>query len=295
MEEEILPEIMVEADVEEDETEILLDADVEEENIAVIQESEIVMVDDEVMNEAEIFVDADVQEENIVVIQDGSVECTCRHFIRFGFLCRHAFCALKNRDVQMIPEKYILRRWRRDIIPPSLRRNTNRYGEKNIPIEKLTNEATFVLDECLYLLGKDEGKLGKFVEQLKSIKKGIEDEAPKPPSRKKEIENVLEDVYAVKKPEKPKVKNPSKASTKGWSKEARRKSGREIALEETSKRKRKCGFCGEKTNKHTKMTCPLNPKYIAKLARIAAAQKDGTDASEQATRNVAAEQATNAS
>ncbi|PWA71206.1 hypothetical protein CTI12_AA282970 [Artemisia annua] len=201
----------------------------------------------------------------------------------------------KNCDVQMIMEKYILRRWRRDIILPALRRNTNRYGEKNIPIEKLTNEATFVVDECLYLLGKDEGKLGKFVEQLKSIKKGIEDEAPKPPSRKKEIENVLEDVYAVKKPEKPQVKNPSKASTKDWSKEARRKSGREIALEETSKRKRKCGFCGEKTNKHTKMTCPLNPKYIAKLARIAAALKDGTNASEQAMRNVAAEQATNAS
>ncbi|PWA74992.1 protein FAR1-RELATED SEQUENCE 5 [Artemisia annua] len=168
MEEENLPEIMVDADVEEDEAEILVDADLEEENIAVIQESEIVMVDDEVMNEVEILVDADVQEENIVVIQ-------------------------------------------------------------------------------------------------------------------------------VKKPEKPNVKNPSKASTKGWSKEARRKSGREIALEETSKRKRKCGFCGEKTNKHTKMTCPLNPKYIAKLARIADAQKNGTDASEQATRNFAAEQVTNTS
>ncbi|PWA93297.1 FAR1 DNA binding domain, Zinc finger, SWIM-type, MULE transposase domain, FHY3/FAR1 family [Artemisia annua] len=222
------------------------------------------MVDDEVMNEAEILVDANVQEENIAVIQDGSVECTCRHFLRFGFLCRYTFCALKNRDVQMIPEKYILRLWRRDMIPPALRRNTNR-------------------------------KIRKVCGTIESIKKGIEDEAPKPPSRKKEIENVLEDVYAAKKPEKPQVKNPSKASTKGWSKESRRKIGREIALEETSKRKRKCGFCGEKTNKHTKMTCPLNPNYIAKLARIAAAQKDGTDASEQVTRNVVAEQATNAS
>ena len=73
------------------------------------------------------------------------------------------------------------------------------------------------------------------------------------------------------------------------------KSGREITLEESSKRKRKCGFCGEKTNKHTKLTCPSNPKYIAKFARIATAQKDGIDASEQATRNVAAEQETNAS
>ena len=226
--------------------------------------------------------------------EDGSVECTCRHFLRFGFLCRHAFCALKNRDVKMIPEKYILRRWRRDIIPPALRRNTNRYGEKNVPVEKLTNEATFVVDECLYLLGKDEGKLGKFVEDLKSIKKRIEDEAPKPPSRKKEIENVLEDVYAVNKPDKQDVNNPNKVPTKGWSKEARRKSAREIALEETSKRKRKCGCCGEVTNKHTKMTCPQNPKYIEKLARIAA-QKNRTDASKQATKSVAAEQATNAS
>ena len=206
-------------------------------------------------------------------LEDGSVECTCRHFLRFGFLCRHAFCALKNRDVQMIPEKYILRRWKRDIIPPALRRKTNRYGEKNEPIEKLTNEATYVVDECLYLLSKDEGKLGKFVEQLKSIKKEIEDEVPKPPSRKKEIENVVEDIYAVEKPEKLLVNNPSKGKTKGWSKEARRKSGREMALEERSKPKRKCGYCGEKTNTHTKTTCPKNPKYIEKQARIAAAKQ----------------------
>ena len=48
----------------------------------------------------------------------------------------------------------------------------------------------------------------------------------------------------------------------------------------------------------------MNPKYIAKLARVAAAQKSGTDAREQRTRtdagvqqtrNVATEKATNAS
>ena len=59
--------------------------------------------------------------------------------------------------------------------------------------------------------------------------------------------------------------------------------------------KRKCGFCGKNTNKHTKSTCPKNPKYIAKLARVAAAQKGGTDAGVQQTRNVATEKATNAS
>ncbi|GKC47360.1 hypothetical protein Tco_1065082, partial [Tanacetum coccineum] len=72
----------------------------------------------------------------------------------------------------------------------------------------------------------------------------------------------------------------------------------------------KCLCCGEKTNKHTKSTCPSNPKYVAKLARlVAAAAEQGTTtaaATEQATTTAAAaeeamttaivsEEATNAS
>ncbi|GJU08362.1 hypothetical protein Tco_1124792 [Tanacetum coccineum] len=91
----------------------------------------------------------------------------------------------KNCDIEVIPEKYILRRWRRDLIPPTLRRNLNRYGEKNETIEKLTNEANFVVDECLFLLSKDEDKLAKFVEQLKNIKNEVQSQVPKPPSQKK--------------------------------------------------------------------------------------------------------------
>ncbi|GKB07045.1 hypothetical protein Tco_0835278, partial [Tanacetum coccineum] len=51
----------------------------------------------------------------------------------------------------------------------------------------------------------------------------------------------------------------------------------------------KCGYCGEKTNKHTKNTCPLNPKYIAKLARIEAVaeqeRRTAASATEQEERN----------
>ncbi|GJS19804.1 hypothetical protein Tco_0448436 [Tanacetum coccineum] len=53
------------------------------------------------------------------------------------------------------------------------------------------------------------------------------------------------------------------------------------------------------TNKHIKITCPLNPKYVAKLARLAAAAEQGAipaAATEQPGRPVAAtEQATNTS
>ncbi|GKE69169.1 hypothetical protein Tco_1527241 [Tanacetum coccineum] len=151
------------------------------------------------------------------------MECTCRHFLRYRFLCRRVFCVLKNRDIQVIPKKYILRRWRRGIIPPALRRNTNRYGEKNGTIEKLTNEANFL------------------------------------------------------------------AVNKGGRRGERRKSGREIALKSKTKQIQKCLCCGEKTNKHTKSTCPSNPKYVSKLARLVA------DAAEQGTTTAATtEQATTA-
>ncbi|GJY05640.1 FAR1-related sequence 5-like protein [Tanacetum coccineum] len=159
--------------------------------------------------------------------EDGSVECTCRNFLCYGFLCRHVFCVLKNCNIGVIPESYILRRWRRDLIPPALRRNTNRYGEKDEAIEKLTNEANYVV------------------------------KLPNPPSQK--MGDVIEDIYAIKKPNQNLVNNPQKASNK------------------------------EITNKHTKTTCPLNPKYIAKLARTEAAAEQerriAASATEQEDRN----------
>ncbi|GJT42796.1 FAR1-related sequence 5-like protein [Tanacetum coccineum] len=219
--------------------------------------------------------------------EDGSVECTCRHFLRYGFLCRHVFCVLKNCNIGVIPERYILRRWRRDLIPPALRRNTNRYGEKDEAIEKLTNEANYVVDECLFLLRKDEEQLKQFVEKLENIKKEIQVKLPNPPSQK--TGDVIEDIYAIKKPNQNLVNNPQKASNKGGRRGERRKSGREIAMKAKAKRARKCGYCAEITNKHTKTTCPLNPKYIAKLARTKAAAEQerriAASATEQEDRN----------
>nr|GEZ36196.1 hypothetical protein [Tanacetum cinerariifolium] len=80
---------------------------------------------------------------------------------------------------------------------------------------------------------------------------------------------------------------------KGSRRGERRKSGREIALKAKTKQIRKCLCCGEKTNKHTKSTCPSNPKYVAKLARLVAADDDeqGTTtatATEQATKTATA-------
>nr|GEX63775.1 hypothetical protein [Tanacetum cinerariifolium] len=150
--------------------------------------------------------------------EDGSVECTCRHFLRYGFLCRH---------------------------------------------------------------------LKRFVEILENIKKEIQVKVPNPPSQK--IGDVIEDIYAIKKPKQNLVNNPQKASNKGGRRGERIKSEREIAMKAKAKRAQKCGYCAKNTNKHTKTTCPLNPKYIVKLATIEVVaeqeRRTTTSATEQEERN----------
>ncbi|GJX10970.1 FAR1-related sequence 5-like protein [Tanacetum coccineum] len=83
---------------------------------------------------------------------DSSVTCCCQLFVRSGILCRHIFCVFKNFKVSCIPDQYILRRWTKDLIPPDLRNKKNRYGEKNEAIEKLSMEASIILDSSSYTL-----------------------------------------------------------------------------------------------------------------------------------------------
>nr|GEW29106.1 hypothetical protein [Tanacetum cinerariifolium] len=108
-----------------------------------------------------------------------------------------------------------------------------------------------------------------FVEKLENIKKEIKVKVPYPPSQK--TGDVIKDIHTIKKPKQNLVNNPQNASNKGGRRGERRKSRREIAMKAKAKRARKCGYCAKKTNKHTKTTCPLNPKYIVKLERIKAA------------------------
>nr|GEX24483.1 hypothetical protein [Tanacetum cinerariifolium] len=160
--------------------------------------------------------------------------------------------------------------------------------KKNETIEKLTNEANYVVDECLFLLSKDEEMLATFVEQLKTIKQEVQVQVPKPHSQK--TSDVIEDIYAVEKPQQNDVNNPQQARNEGGRRGERRKNGKEIALKAKTKQIRRCLCCREKTNKHTKSTCPSNPKYVAKLARlvVAAAKQRTTTAAatEQATTTV---------
>ncbi|XP_026413877.1 uncharacterized protein LOC113309638 [Papaver somniferum] len=49
---------------------------------------------------------------------DFDVHCSCKLFESKGILCRHAIVVLIRNGIRLIPEKYILRRWRKDVTRP---------------------------------------------------------------------------------------------------------------------------------------------------------------------------------
>ncbi|WCJ38215.1 hypothetical protein M5689_019288 [Euphorbia peplus] len=46
---------------------------------------------------------------------DSTIICSCKKFEFAGILCAHALHVLSNNDVKTIPDRYILRRWRKEI------------------------------------------------------------------------------------------------------------------------------------------------------------------------------------
>ena len=45
---------------------------------------------------------------------DETLSCSCRKFESFGILCRHGLKVLDVLNIKLIPNKYIMKMWRRD-------------------------------------------------------------------------------------------------------------------------------------------------------------------------------------
>ncbi|GKB30056.1 FAR1 DNA binding domain, zinc finger, SWIM-type, MULE transposase domain containing protein [Tanacetum coccineum] len=157
----------------------------------------------------------------------------------------------KNFKVSCILDQYLLRHWTKDLIPPNLRNKKNRYGEKNEAIEKLSMEASIILDSCVQMLRNNEPKLSVFVSQMKEIKSKLEAELPIVPNRT--VSDFVEEFMGVKKPNQVKVRNPTGVNPNGREKGKRIKSGREISMKKSNKKKSGCGICG--STSHNRRTC----------------------------------------
>ncbi|GJU52672.1 aspartic peptidase [Tanacetum coccineum] len=113
---------------------------------------------------------------------------------------------------------------------------------ENVTIERLTNEANFLVDDCLFLLSKDEGKMGAFVEKLKILMDEVKANVLNPPSRN--TGDVIGGIFSISKPNQIVVQNPTKAVNKGehLKKGERLKSEREKALKVRAKTMKVCAY-----------------------------------------------------
>ncbi|GJX71536.1 FAR1-related sequence 5-like protein [Tanacetum coccineum] len=173
---------------------------------------------------------------------DGSVLRSCMNFVRFGFLCRHIFCVLKGNGVEVIPDMYILKRWKRDILPPHIRRKKQMLGFEGGRYMKFSATVYSAVEYCLNLLAKDEGKLMEFVENVKRLKTEVEEANPNAKQlSKREMFNL---VLGVEKPEVNTVKNPEPCSNKGNALGGQRKKSKiEKLREHLKKHMRLCKKC----------------------------------------------------
>nr|GEW63717.1 retrovirus-related Pol polyprotein from transposon TNT 1-94 [Tanacetum cinerariifolium] len=88
----------------------------------------------------------------------------------FGFLCKHIFCVLKGNGLEVIPDKYILKRWTSDLLPPHIRRKKQMFGFEGGRYMECSATVYSAVEYCLNLLAKDEEKMFEFVEKVKRLK-----------------------------------------------------------------------------------------------------------------------------
>ncbi|XP_052170376.1 protein FAR1-RELATED SEQUENCE 5-like [Diospyros lotus] len=94
--------------------------------------------------------------------------CSCHLYEFRGIVCRHAISILLRNDVTILPERYILRRWMRDVSRRRTRVAVNYDGWMNTPaqvrFDKMCNAFTNVAD----LVADDENQVCGIMEWIES-------------------------------------------------------------------------------------------------------------------------------
>nr|GEY97374.1 protein FAR1-related sequence 5-like [Tanacetum cinerariifolium] len=191
---------------------------------------------------------------------DRLVLCSCMNFARFGFLCMHIFGVLKGNGLEVIPDKYILKQWTRDLLPPHIRRKKQMFGFEGGRYMECSATVYSAVEYCLNLLAKDKEKLIELVEKVKRLKTKVEEANPNAKQlSKKEIFNL---VLGVEKPEVNTVKNPEPCSNKGNASGGQRKKSKIEKLREHMKKHMRLCKKYEKYRRHDSRNYPKKDDEI---------------------------------
>ncbi|PWA51210.1 FAR1 DNA binding domain-containing protein [Artemisia annua] len=145
---------------------------------------------------------------------DSAINCSCGHYNRHGYLCRHVFCVFGIHGTENIPQNYISPRWRKNALPAHLREKRHRYGPCIEETEILASKLTSTLEDTIELIRNDPEKLSALLTKIEELKK--ETEADIPPQVEPQNKDALyEDLLGVKRPDVIDIENPLMCNTKG--------------------------------------------------------------------------------
>ena len=182
---------------------------------------------------------------------EDSFTCSCMNFIQEGFLCRHIFYVFNIKEIEIIPSKYILRRWRKDIIAPEvLLQKFSNTGEEG----KLVKDAFAIFISIVNKLGREENGLKNFISNLEDMHEVLNERGKSKSSCSKESR--MASLRGASIPESIEVQNPEGIRNKGTGK--RLISNRDKSIAASKKRKRDCTLCHKPY--HDARTCHLRNK-----------------------------------
>jgi len=96
------------------------------------------------------------------------IVCSCHLFEFRGILCRHALSVLIRNDVELIPNSYILRRWRKDVCRAYTRVKINYNGWVSTPEQVRYDQLQSLSAKVANLVVDDEERTREFTELLEN-------------------------------------------------------------------------------------------------------------------------------
>lgn len=195
---------------------------------------------------------------------EQEVFCSCKHYERFGLLCRHIFYVLRICKVKQFPKNYICKRWTQNVAPPKssqcgviLNELCGNKEEAGVVIR----EIYYKVDYCVSRLLSDSEKLAIYRDnQQELVEKTDVDMGEQPESGSKEFLGAL---LGMSQPENISVVPPKNVVNKGGGgKRNRITSAREDSINTSNKAPRICRYCG-KLGTHDSRNCPLKKKDMA--------------------------------
>ncbi|XP_021721481.1 protein FAR-RED IMPAIRED RESPONSE 1-like [Chenopodium quinoa] len=191
------------------------------------------------------------------VLCSNDASCSCRMFESVGILCRHILFVMKGKFLFEIPRQYVLHRWTKEAMKkPIFGLNNNLLdGAQKDKKQKLVGDLWYRFFSCVSLCEEKVECLESLLSKLISFEIEMKDLESEGPVDKREAKNKHIELFVGSNDIVVDILPPNKSSNKGSGSGKRKKSDKEIAIEESQKKDRLCRTCGQRTN-HDSRNCP---------------------------------------